>query len=278
MILNNYRAMELIGELKDEELSPALVVHIHRTITDGTLPTPDDYFRREGDGIGVYDNTNNVLLHAPPPASEIPERMAGMCDFANEAQTGVFLHPVLKATILHFWLAYDHPFVDGNGRTARALFYWLMLRQDFWLFEFISISTILKKAPARYGRSFLYTETDENDLTYFILSQLSVICRAIDELRAYLVRKIAEIRETAELLRQSSDLNHRQLALLSHALKHPGMRYTIRSHQTSHRVAYQTSRTDLLDLVERQLLHQGRSGRSFVFVAPRDLSTRLKEL
>jgi len=276
MILNNYQAMTLIGELKDEELSPELVVHLHRIITEGTVPEADSYFRKEGDGIGVYDNSNNLLLHMPPPAREIQRRIAAMCEFANEAQTGVFLHPVLKAVILHFWLAYDHPFVDGNGRTARALFYWLMLRQRFWLFEFISISSILKKAPAKYGKSFLYTETDDNDLTYFILSQLGVICRALDQLQVYLARKTREIRETAELLKQSSNLNHRQLALLGHALKHPGMRYTIRSHQTSHRVTYQTSRTDLLDLAEKSLLRKTKEGKTFVFMAPQDLGQRLR--
>ena len=44
----------------------------------------------------------------------------------------------------------DHPFQDGNGRAARALFYWSMLRHDYWMFEFTSISRFLAKAPARY--------------------------------------------------------------------------------------------------------------------------------
>ena len=60
---------------------------------------------------------------------------------------GGFIHPMIRSIILHFWLAYDHPFVDGNGRTARALFYWSMLRHGYWLFEFISISQIILKGP-----------------------------------------------------------------------------------------------------------------------------------
>ena len=87
-------------------------------------------------------------------------------------------HHHIRAIILHFWLAYGHPFVDGNGRTARALFYWAMLHEGYWLFEFISISNILRKAPAQYGLSFLYSETDDNDLTYFIVAQTKVIRRA----------------------------------------------------------------------------------------------------
>lgn len=278
MILNNYRAIRLIGKLKDQPLTPDLVFEMHRTIIEGTVDHRGDggFLRRPGDRIAVYDETDNAILHDPPPAEEIPERLRAMCEFANQAETGIFLHPVLKAIILHFWLAYDHPFVDGNGRTARALFYWSMLSQGFWLFEFISISRIIRKMPARYGRSFLYTETDENDLTYFILSQLDVIRRAFGELRQYLDRKTQEIRETENLLRSSTILNHRQLALLGHGLRHPEMRYTIESHQRSHDVTYQTARTDLLDLTAKGLLTQRKVGRRFVFSAPTDLAERLK--
>ena len=201
-----------------------------------------------------------------------------MCDFANKTRADAFLHPILKAIILHFWLAYDHPFVDGNGRTARALFYWSVLSQGFWMFEFLSISAIIRKAPAKYGRSFLYTETDENDLTYFILAQLQVIRRAIEVLYAYLDKKALEIRATEQILRASVAINHRQLALLGHALRHPGMRYTITGHKQTHSVTYQTARTDLLDLASRNLLIKTKTGLFFSFTAPTDLATRLQTL
>lgn len=282
MILNNFRAMQTIGQIKNELLTPDLVLYIHRIITQDTLGDAESYLRQPGDEIGVYDNTNNLLLHRPPLAEEIPERLEALCRFANEGNPEGFLHPLLRAITLHFWLAYDHPFVDGNGRTARALFYWSMLSQGFWLMEYVSISTILRKAPARYAKSFLYTETDDNDLTYFLLSQLRIICRAIDELQNYLTRKVREIRETTTMLKHSVELNHRQLAILSHALRHPGQRYTIESHKTSHKVAYQTARADLKDLAERQLLNtqgggRGR-GKNYVFTPAPDLAKRLREL
>jgi len=261
MILNNYLAMRLIRTVKDQPLTPGLIYQIHGEVTRETLPSASvaPFLRNPDDNPAVYDE-NDRLLHRPPPVDEIAERMDSMCTFANQAEANAFLHPVLKAILLHFWLAYDHPFIDGNGRTARALFYWSMLSQKFWLFEFISISAILKKAPAQYGRAFLYSETDENDLTYFVLYQLSVIQRAIEELRAFIERKTQEVRETERMLRSTVTLNHRQIALLGHALRHPGMRYTIDSHQKSHAVVYQTARTDLMDLSKRRLLDKTRAG------------------
>ncbi len=279
MILNNYVTMLRIRELKTSALSPELVFLIHRLVTEKTLddPTAAGRFRRSDEKRVVGDDFGQVF-HDPPPAEELTERMAAMCAFANGQTPGYFVHPAVRAVILHFWLAYDHPFVDGNGRTARALFYWAMLHNNYWLFEFVSISNILRKAPVKYGRSFLYTETDDNDLTYFIIAQTQVIRRAIRELHAYIERKTAELKDVESHVRALDLFNHRQVEILRNALKHPGQRYTFSSHQKSHNVVYQTARTDLLDLGKRGVLDKRKKGKQMVFVAPADLSERLLKL
>lgn len=279
MILNNFITMGAIRKMKDSRLSPELVFETHRMVTRETLddPTGAGRFRREEEKRIVGDAEGNIY-HEPPTASELAGRMDAMCAFANGETPDFFVHPVIRAILLHFWLAYDHPFVDGNGRTARALFYWAMLSQGYWLFEFLSISSILRKAPVRYVRSFLYTETDENDLTYFIVDQMDVIRQAIAGLRAYIDRKASEIRDMENHLRGLDLFNHRQAALIQHALTHSGQRYTFRSHQKSHNVAYQTARTDLLRLGECGLLEQRKKGNQTVFLSPADLSDRLLTL
>lgn len=277
MIFNNYRAMNTVRGWKDEALTPDRVLQLHRMVTDGTLDNPDAagrLQRPDEERVRVFDRATGELRHTPPPAEQLPERLEAMCAFANDQPTEGFLHPVIRSILLHFWLAYDHPFEDGNGRTARAIFYWSMLKHGYWLTEFLSISTILNRAPGQYSRAFLYTETDGLDTTYFVLNQLKVICRAIDELHAYLARKARQVRETEKLLRQA-DLNHRQVALLSHALRHPDAEYTFRSHQMSHGVVYQSARTDLLDLAQRDLLERRTVGQRFVFRPVSDLAERL---
>jgi len=201
-----------------------------------------------------------------------------MCAFANRKSPAGFIHPVIRSIILHFWLAYDHPFIDGNGRVARALFYWSMLHNGFWLFEFISISQIIRSHPSKYGRAFLYTETDDNDLTYFILYNLEVIKRAIEKLHEYIKRKSEKLRAIESELCGVAILNHRQRALISHALRHPHHQYTIRSHQISHNVVYQTSRIDLLNLESRGLLNSQKIGKTWYFTPVKDLEEKLAKL
>ena len=197
-------------------------------MTHGTLDddTGAGRLRHPDERIEVVDQRDGTVLHTPPPAGQLAERLDAMCAFANVADgnAGPFLHPVLRSIILHFWLAYDHPFVDGNGRTARTLFYWSMLRHGYWLVEFLTISQIIRGAPAQYARAFLHTETDDNDLTYFVGYHLSVLDRALRALHEYVARKSAQQRHLESVVRGLTDLNHRQRALLGHALRHPNYR------------------------------------------------------
>lgn len=279
MILNNYQAMNFVREHADAPLTPEFVLELHLIVTQGTLDDETAAGRlqtSDEERIGVFDEHGD-LLHWPPDATSLPERLQAMCDFANHDNEGDdYLHPVVRSIIIHFWLAYDHPFLDGNGRTARALFYWSMLHRGYWLTEFLTVSTILKNAPAKYARAFLYTEWDENDLTYFVLYQLEVLLRAVDQLQSYLRRKMRDVRDTERLLK-TTDLNHRQVALIGYALRTPDATFTFRTHQLSHNIAYQSARTDLLDLESRGLIHSRKAGRTFNFFPVDNLAERLRE-
>ncbi len=276
MILNNFATMRRIMEVQKEALTPALVLDIHKRVSEGALDIADaaGRLRRADEQIKVWDVEDQVL-HDPPLATELQARLEAMCDFANGKTPGFFIHPVIRGIILHFWLAYDHPFVDGNGRTARALFYWQMLHAGYWLFEFVSISQIIRKAPMQYGTAFLQTETDENDLTYFIIHQAEVIRKALRELHDYVEQKSRETRSCMRLLGRFPDLNHRQQALLTHAIRHSGFAYNIANHMTRHGIAYDTARLDLLDLAKRGILDQRKIGRAIVLISPSDLEKRL---
>jgi Fic family protein len=209
--------------------------------------------------------------------------MEALCAFANASENErPFVHPVIRAILLHFMVGYIHPFEDGTGRTARALFYWSMLRSGYWLTEFLTISRVLKEAPAQYGRAYLFTETDEGDTTYFILHQLETIRKAIAGLHEYLGRKTREQQSVERLLAHSTSLqgrlNHRQRAVLAHALKHPETGYRIDAHQRSHGIVYETARTDLLELEKLGFLKTYKEGRAYVFIAPADLAKKLQAL
>jgi Fic family protein len=281
MILNNYRALHFMRESIGDTLTPAAVLELQRILTEGTLDNPDAagrLQRPDEERVGVYERETGELIHRPPPAEQLDERLRRLCSFANEGESAdSFMHPVIRAILLHFWLGYDHPFEDGNGRTARALFYWYMRTRGYWLVEYLSISRILQDAPRKYTRAYVLTETDERDATYFIAYQLEVIERAVEELHAYLRRKVKEVRDVETLLRGSGDFNHRQLTLLGDALRSPDVTYTFKTHAATYSVTHETARNDLLPLVADGFLEQRRVGRSYAFTPPPDLARRLQD-
>ncbi len=284
MIVNNYNTMKFIRKNIEKDLSSGFILEIHRHIAMDTLNNPDAVGRFRTDSedeiICVADGMTGEVFHQPPPSNQLSERMDALCRFANQGpKDGVFLHPLVRAIILHFWLAYIHPFVDGNGRTARAVFYWAMLHYGYWLFELLSISRIIQNAKPDYLRAFLYTETDENDLTYFILNQARATQQAMQHLHKDLSRREKEFMQTKEKLQHIPGLNIRQMELLRHALrKGREVEYTIASHQMLYGISYATARADLLTLSARGFLDMKKRGRAMCFIIPDNLTERISPL
>lgn len=281
MIINNFHAMRFIREHCDDPLTIEFIWELQTILTDKTLDdeSGSGRWRKNSEEIIVQDNRDGTVLYTAPDADLIPERIEALINFANATEHKNFIHPVISGVILHFMLSYEHPFVDGNGRTARALFYWYMAREKYWLIEFLSISKEIKKAPFKYARSYLYVENDDNDLSYFLDYQLDVILNSIESLFTYLSRKTREYKKTQSIMQGELQriLNHRQIAVLSHALKNPGHEYSIKSHRRSQSISYQTARTDLLTLSDLGLLTQYQRGNAFLFESPRDLHEKIED-
>jgi len=280
MILNNYITIRSIKKMLNEPLSKKLILEIQASMTKNTLETPSaaGRFRKTGEEIHVVDQKDGEILFNPPRADEIEERINILCDYANKSHNDDFVHPVVKAIILHFWLAYIHPFVDGNGRTARAIFYWYMLKNEYWLFEYLSISRIILKAPAQYARAYLYSEIDNTDLTYFLVFNLKTIDLAIKELQIYLTKKQKELKETVRFIRKFPGLNHRQYDVLHHAISHADAIYTIKVHKNIHNTVYQTARNDLIELEKKRFLERKKKGKEFFFIPAKNIHIKLRSL
>lgn len=268
MVVNNYRAILFIRETRNVALSPDYLLEIQRLLTKDTLGEPNHVgrFRTAADDIKVVDERDNEIMHIPPPAEELESRLAKLCEFANApVNEEPFIHPVVKACILHFQLGFDHPFCDGNGRTARALFYWHLLRNGYWLFEYLPISPLFYRSPAKYSRAYLYTETDDFDITYFLIYNLRIIAKGRRELRDHLRKRQTQVAEARRLFRSDLSLNHRQQEVLLKLTRDPDSIFTISNHQNTQGIAYGTARSDLLDLASSGYLERDRMRNKYVF-------------
>ena len=254
MIYNNYECIKFIKEHKDVPFSKELLLKIHSIMTFKTLENPsDEGCFREHNNIVVENAITHETVHTPPNYEDIPEFIDSLTSFINNDSNTTFIHPIIRAIIIHFMVAYIHPFVDGNGRTARALFYWYMLKQGYWLTEYLSISRVIYKSKPSYEKSYLYTECDNNDIGYFITYNLKVLEQAFLELQKYIDKKVSEQNAVSDFVRLG-EINERQATILSLVKNNPKIVLTIKELQNRFSVSHPTVKLDVDALVEKGFL------------------------
>lgn len=260
MIANNYATIRALDAWSKEPLTEDLLFRIHRTLTEGLLPEAERGCYRTTDDIQVRTPADEIA-HLPPPAATLPARLDALFAFANRQSdaAGDFLHPVVKAVLLHTLLAYEHPFCDGNGRTARALFYWSLLRDGYWVAPYVSISRLLRQERKAYDEAYLDMETCHLDVTYCVLQNVRIFAQGLHNLNAAVARSERNTRAWRDLFK--GQLNARQLDLLEHTLRHPDYHYRILEHQRWHAIANNTARADFDGLEARGFLKQRKIGR-----------------
>jgi len=266
MIVNNFETMQYILDIKEKRITPELILEIQRKVTKETLDDSDDegHFRDNNEIVVGHNMYPEIIAHIPPDYKEIPSLIQELCDFANN-ESVEFIHPIIKGIILHFLIGYIHPFNDGNGRTARSIYYWYMLSQGYWLFEYMSLSRRIVRSRKEYDLAYLYTEYDEMDLTYFIKYNIKCIDESLSDLMDYVKRKQREQQEIKKIIQKFPELNLRQGMILEELMRNPNKIFTIKEIAATFRVVYQTARTDLLFLSTKGFIIKKLSGRTFVF-------------
>lgn len=276
MIANNYATIQYLVEHKDDDFGMEQLLNIHHLIANRTLDNPkNEGTLRKDNNILVMDNINGEIVHTPPDADILENLIKALCDFANNRTDEPFIHPIIKGIIIHFMLAYLHPFADGNGRTARSLVYWYMLKNGYWLTEYLSISRVIYRSKTKYEKAYLYAEADGLDLSYFIMYNLTVMKQSYTDLKDYLHRKAQE-RQNLQIT--GNGINERQAQIIQMFRDKPGIVVTAKELTSRFAMSGKTLRTDLQHLAAMRLLEERPINRRTTgYAQAGDMEERLKE-
>jgi Fic family protein len=253
MILNNYEAIQFISEHQDQDLSLEKLFEIHQIVVKNTLEDEHIGVFRNTDDVHVMNEVTGEIVHTPPKFQELEPLMFSFCEFFNSNPKENFIHPIVKASILHFLIGYIHPYYDGNGRTARALFYWFLLKNGYWLTEYLSISKVIMETKSQYEKAYLYTEVDEMDVSYFVHYQVKVLTKAFEDLKKYIAKKKKEQKKISKFF-QIESINERQAQILFWVERDSNRSFTVKEIENIFSVTNQTARTDLENLVDMRFL------------------------
>ncbi|UOX32680.1 Fic family protein [Flavobacterium sediminilitoris] len=264
MIFNNLRAIEYISEFVNASIDFKIIIELHKIMTANTDAEKYSGDFREGE-VYVTDHVDGEIAHIPPDWNEVKSLMGELCEFINDDEK--FIHPIIKASIIHFMIGYIHPFKDGNGRTARALFYWYLLKKGYTLVKNISISRVILESRTQYDKAFLKTEYDENDLNYFITYSIKNIRIAFEKLIQYRDKKLDE-RKKANLVSYellNKGLNKRQADLIGFLYLKEKNNVTVNSYSEKHEIVRQTASKDINELIKLGLIDEDKSNKPFKY-------------
>ena len=148
-ILGNIDAMVYGVERVDfgDEITVDLLLEIHRRLVAGTHLDPyAGQLREVQNWIGGSDYNPCSAAYVPPPAEHVPELFDDLCAFCNTDE----LPAVAQAAIAHAQFETIHPFVDGNGRTGRAVIHLVLRRRGLARQVLPPVSLVLATGARSY--------------------------------------------------------------------------------------------------------------------------------
>jgi len=258
MVKNNYEALTYVLEHIDEPITSKTIFDIFAHVTKDTLErsVPTDAYRSEA----VYvQSARGDIIHTAPPADKVTAMMDALIGFIQTSE----LPPLIKACVAHFYFVYVHPFEDGNGRTARALSYMILLQAGYDFFRYFSISGVIAEERAKYYKAIKDVEDDDFDMTYFIDYYTGMLARALARMKERLFDK-ATLEQTLKRL-EAEGANARLISGAEWILTSGKATITIKAWQDKYNVALETARQDLFKLEEFGILRRKIVKRKYVF-------------
>lgn len=266
MVLNNYRAMQFILQEKHRDLTIDFILELQKIVTQDTLDQDDAAYsgRFRNDWVYIKDKRDHII-YTPPPADQVLPAMEKMVGWVNQKNEAGFIHPIVKASFVHLYFVHIHPFFDGNGRTARALFYFDLIKNEYEFFKYFSISVAVQKAKGKYYQAIRNSEIHEGDFTYFLLYMAETILESIHLVKARIAHHYQKEFVVDRLNRAGVLLNDRQQKFVKKFFVMDQRVITIKKYQDWFKVVYETARRDLDDLRQKRVLVKGKQGKAYVY-------------
>jgi len=242
---------------QERPIAEETILHLHALVVKDILPPAESgQYRRVPVVVGMP--ATGEVIYRPPDWEDVPELMADLVAWLNSPEAAALM-PVLEAGIAHYELVRIHPFVDGNGRTARALATLILAQRDFDTKRFFALDEYYNQDRASYYEALRSVDLRTQDLTewleYFVQGiavEMVRVERRVEELRG-----LYRIQAEAEQI----SLKPRQIRLLDY-LRQSGGDISNREYQTLFGVSKRTASNDLSELKIYGLLAIEGAGRA----------------
>lgn len=260
-VLNYLRVLENIDKSSDgKKITEKNILNIHKQLTQETLENPSDCGAYRNRYVVVGNRLTGEIIFRPPLNEDVPNLVKAMIAWLNSAEAKA-LDPVIEAGIAHYEFVRIHPFVDGNGRTARVLATLILYLRGFDAKQFFSLDDYYDSDRPAYYKTLQSVDQKTLDLTnwleYFI-EGVKVSIAAVKE---------RVIRLSSERLRRTKQgqiaLTEKQMRIVEFINQNG--RITNRDVREMFKISSQAAHKELIKLVQLDVIKPVGKGRSLAY-------------
>lgn len=213
-VLNYLKALENLGKLsKEEKISEKDILSIHRMLTKDTLENPSDCGTYRKRYVVVENRLTGEVMFRPPKNEEVPRLMKNLIKWINSEEAKE-IDPVIEAGITHYEFVRVHPFVDGNGRTARVLATLVLYKRDFDTKQFFCLDDYYDSDRPAYYEALQGVDQKRLDLTKWLEYFVEGVNVSIEAVKERVIRLSSErLKKTKQ---GQIALTERQMQIVEH--------------------------------------------------------------
>lgn len=228
-IINYRNVIKYLDQIQQDpnyEFNVDTLLEIHRITTERILP-PESSGKFRRSQVVIRNAATGQISYTPPPAPEVSFLVEDLTSWINDEETKE-MHPVIKAGIVHYEIMRIHPFLDGNGRTGRALATLIMFLDGYDIRKFFSLEEYFDENPMDYYLTLqavsnqLVLDSHERDLTpwldYFVKGVAIELNRVKEK-----VKRVSTDARIKNKLGAQVELNERQMLIMEFLHRHGAM-------------------------------------------------------
>lgn len=219
-VINYRNVVKYLDELSggSEPYNVEMLTKMQGLTTYRVVPEDKIGVLRKSQVVIKEEGTGNVIF-TPPPFVEVPYLLDDFMEWLNSAEARE-IHPILRAAIAHYVLVAIHPFVEGNGRTARAFATLILIREGYNIKRFFSLEEHFDRDLAGYYESFFNVDKQskdisERDLTVWIEYFTNVVAIELEKIKDKVKKLSIDTRLKLKIGKQIA-LTERQMRLVEY--------------------------------------------------------------
>ncbi len=260
-VLNYLEALDKISNFVSRDpFTLNDLLEIHRIVTKTTLVYPEDEGALRNRQVHVANGLGQTIF-MPPKTEEVPQLLDEFLEWFNSPDIEE-IDSVIIAGLTHYEMVRIHPFIDGNGRTARIMATLVLYKHGFDLKRFFALDDYYDQDRRAYYAALQTVDPEEINVTEWLEYFTDGVATSLETVR----EKVLGLSKDVKVLKERGQiaLNERQMKIVEFIIKED--KITNRDIRDMFGFSHTSAQHEISKLIELGIIKRKGQGRSVHYV------------